>query len=211
MGAQRAARQGSPFPVRRGDTAGEVRKPSSIAKALRRDLRRAFGIDEPRRVAFERSNGRTDYRTRWEPVRDLTDRERELFEETEFTRPVDFHSFRRAFKQALADAGVELQQAMALSGASDAKTHQRYLANTSKARRLPEAALPSFSMSHAESQDAETRSSDFLRAGDGIRTRDPKLGKLVLYQLSYSREEGDCSSESCEPKGTDASIRVDFP
>ena len=26
-----------------------------------------------------------------------------------------------------------------------------------------------------------------LRAGDGIRTRDPNLGKVVLYQLSYSR------------------------
>ena len=25
-------------------------------------------------------------------------------------------------------------------------------------------------------------------AGDGIRTRDIKLGKLALYQLSYSRE-----------------------
>lgn len=25
------------------------------------------------------------------------------------------------------------------------------------------------------------------RAGDGARTRDPELGKLVLYQLSYSR------------------------
>ena len=24
-------------------------------------------------------------------------------------------------------------------------------------------------------------------AGDGIRTRDTKLGRLVLYQLSYSR------------------------
>jgi hypothetical protein len=24
-------------------------------------------------------------------------------------------------------------------------------------------------------------------AGDGSRTRDPKLGKLVLYQLSYAR------------------------
>ena len=24
-------------------------------------------------------------------------------------------------------------------------------------------------------------------AGDGDRTRDPKLGKLVLYQLSYAR------------------------
>jgi hypothetical protein len=26
-------------------------------------------------------------------------------------------------------------------------------------------------------------------AGNGIRTRDPKLGKLVLYQLSYTRSE----------------------
>ena len=25
-------------------------------------------------------------------------------------------------------------------------------------------------------------------AGDGPRTRDPQLGKLMLYQLSYSRE-----------------------
>ena len=24
-------------------------------------------------------------------------------------------------------------------------------------------------------------------AGDGLRTRDPELGKLVLYQLSYTR------------------------
>jgi hypothetical protein len=27
-----------------------------------------------------------------------------------------------------------------------------------------------------------------LRAGNGTRTRDPNLGKVVLYQLSYSRE-----------------------
>jgi hypothetical protein len=26
-----------------------------------------------------------------------------------------------------------------------------------------------------------------LGAGNGIRTRDPKLGKLVLYLLSYAR------------------------
>ena len=26
-----------------------------------------------------------------------------------------------------------------------------------------------------------------LRAGNGTRTRDPNLGKVVLYQLSYSR------------------------
>lgn len=75
-------------------------------------------------------------------ARPPTLRERELLEETEFTRPVDFHSFRRAFKQGLADAGVELQTAMTLSGATDAKTHARYLANTSKLRTVPLAALP---------------------------------------------------------------------
>ncbi len=26
-----------------------------------------------------------------------------------------------------------------------------------------------------------------IRAGNGTRTRDPNLGKVVLYQLSYSR------------------------
>ena len=28
---------------------------------------------------------------------------------------------------------------------------------------------------------------DHLGAGNGTRTRDPNLGKVVLYQLSYSR------------------------
>ena len=29
----------------------------------------------------------------------------------------------------------------------------------------------------------------FVRAGNGARTRDPQLGKLMLYQLSYPRAE----------------------
>ena len=33
-------------------------------------------------------------------------------------------------------------------------------------------------------------SSSKLKAGDGLRTRDPQLGKLMLYQLSYSRTAG---------------------
>ena len=28
-----------------------------------------------------------------------------------------------------------------------------------------------------------------MKAGNGTRTRDPNLGKVVLYQLSYSRGE----------------------
>jgi hypothetical protein len=31
------------------------------------------------------------------------------------------------------------------------------------------------------------------RAGNGTRTRDPNLGKVVLYQLSYSRSTRDSS------------------
>ena len=34
-----------------------------------------------------------------------------------------------------------------------------------------------------------------LRAIDGVRTRDPDLGKVVLYQLSHYRVFYLCSSE----------------
>ena len=43
---------------------------------------------------------------------------------------------------------------------------------------------------HAHKHDDVIRiiqSDDDRGAGNGIRTRNPKLGKLVLYQLSYSR------------------------
>ena len=35
----------------------------------------------------------------------------------------------------------------------------------------------------------------FSRATDGVRTRDPDLGKVVLYQLSHCRVSLLCSSE----------------
>ena len=41
-------------------------------------------------------------------------------------------------------------------------------------------------MSPASYQTAPPRD-EFWRAGNGTRTRDPNLGKVVLYQLSYSR------------------------
>src|SRR6186713_3665972 len=37
------------------------------------------------------------------------------------------------------------------------------------------------------------------RAGNETRTRDPDLGKVVLYQLSYSRF-GECPSVLAEPR-----------
>ena len=42
-----------------------------------------------------------------------------------------------------------------------------------------------------------------LRAEDGIRTRDPQLGRLMLYQLSYFRGSGGSRIRTCEGFPTD--------
>ena len=36
-------------------------------------------------------------------------------------------------------------------------------------------------------QEEARLSGHFVKAGDGARTHDPQLGKLMLYQLSYAR------------------------
>ena len=45
------------------------------------------------------------------------------------------------------------------------------------------------------------------QAGNGTRTRDPNLGKVVLYQLSYSREEAGWRTPSI-PSTTSGPARV---
>jgi hypothetical protein len=88
-------------------------------------------------------------------VLDETDPDRErmkpnpsdpLFHETATTLPVDFHSFRRAFNTALAEAGVNVQHAMHLASHSDPKVHARYVMNTLAMRTIPSAALPRLPM-----------------------------------------------------------------
>ncbi len=50
-----------------------------------------------------------------------------------------------------------------------------------------------------------------MRAGNGTRTRDPNLGKVVLYQLSYSREASRIVAESgSEPRAPNA-VLLDYP
>jgi integrase len=129
-------RQGRPaagpvFPALRGKRAGEAKGKVSHALALRRDLRRAFGVETW-----------NPERRRYEAARALTPREVELFEPTEHTDPVDFHSWRRAFTQALANAAVNVQTSAALAGHASLSAHVRYLANSGKAQVMPMAALP---------------------------------------------------------------------
>jgi hypothetical protein len=60
----------------------------------------------------------------------------------------------------------------------------RYV-NSLVGRELPEGAIPLLPpFESARPVQIEKPTSRFLRAGHGVRTRDPELGKLVLYQLS---------------------------
>jgi integrase len=137
--------EGPIFAARKGKRVGSEKKKTSHAEAFRRDLERAFGLVTWRETGRDRKGNPVGT---WEatPGRTLTRRDRELFEPTEFTLPVDFHSWRRAFAQALADADVNAQQAQALTGHASSSVHGRYLRNARKMRRLPAAALPSLAI-----------------------------------------------------------------
>ncbi len=151
---------GPVFPILKGKRAGKEKGRNNAAAALRRDLRRAFGIEVMVKTPIVKKDGKRDTRTTWKIARMMTERELELLEESEMTKPVDFHSFRRAYKQALANANVDIQQAMHLSGSSDLKAHQRYLVNTKRMRTLPEAALPRvgiLDMRHVQNSDSGSR------------------------------------------------------
>jgi len=76
-----------------------------------------------------------------------------LYYETATTLPVDFQSFRRAFNTALAEAGVNVQRAMALAAHSDSKTHMRYVMNTIAMRTIPAGALPRLPSARTSSVD----------------------------------------------------------
>ena len=170
--------EGPVFPSRRGRRAGAVKGKTSHANAFRRDLRRAFGADvwNPQTGQFEHT-------------RPLTRRERELFEETDFTLPVDFHSWRRAFTQALADADVNAQQATALAGHASLSAHARYLASSGKLRKVPEAALPGFLPSPVPKASAGLPETRGVSSGrDRTRTCDIRLVRPALYRLSYPPE-----------------------
>jgi integrase len=125
---QHCPESGPVFPVRRGERAGEAKKRSNMSYAdrLRRELVKA-GVTR-----------------------------HELHHETSTTRPVDFHSTRRAYAQALRRAGANEQTAMALTGHADSRTHGRYLADVA-VRELPvgaslvlSPALPPIASSDAE-------------------------------------------------------------
>lgn len=165
------------FPSLRGSMAGVGEKQGvSHAGAFRRDLKRAF-------TAALEANPKASVPKKGSP------RWNELFEQTSHTKPVDFHSWRRAFNQALADAEVNAQTASALAGHADLGAHMRYLTNTSKMRTIPEAALPVITVSsdtrtiqetiEPTSTAEPTEPTEDSGAGRGTRTLDLQHGNAL--------------------------------
>lgn len=147
------------FPALTGDKASHgVKQHVSHARAMRRDLQRAF------RSANRSASAPQPGSVRWA----------ELFEEGAHTRPVDFHSWRRAYNQALANAGVSAQQASALAGHADLGAHARYLHNTASMRTIPEAALPTLGVSHAADTIQTTATSQVLEIWGERRELNPR-------------------------------------
>jgi integrase len=135
---------GPVFPTRTGKNAGKHKRPeNSYAKRLRRDLFRA-GIYRmpPVDVPASKPGTRTDLGFKAEGTKLAPHPLDALYFETATTLPVDFHSFRRAFNTALAEAGVNVQHAMHLAAHADPKVHARYVMHTARMREIPAAALP---------------------------------------------------------------------
>jgi hypothetical protein len=146
----------------------------------------------------------------------ITERERELFTLTEYTRPVDVNSFRRPFKQSLPDAGVDIQLSMALSGATDANALPH---GPAKARQLPESSLSSFCIDLAEtfSEDANSNGefsgfSRCRRADLNRRQRAYESGaEGVLQPLLASIAPGPASVTHTEIAGNGSLLRNSVP
>jgi integrase len=136
---------GPVFPATKGKRAGKARSPNglSFAKRLRRELFKSKVWRMPPVTVPKTSPGtRTDRGKKAKGTMLAPNPADPLYFDTAVTRKVDFHSFRRAFNTALAEAGVNVQHAMHLASHSDPKVHARYVMNTAAMRAIPDAALP---------------------------------------------------------------------
>jgi len=112
----------------------------------------------------------------------------EVFE-TATTLPVDFHSFRRAFSTALAEAGVNVQHAMHLAAHSDPRVHVRYVMRTAAMRRIPDAALPRLTVALlASARPGDSSRPSATNAGRIVTARDdsPYTGAILAEKLNDS-------------------------
>jgi integrase len=152
---------GPVFPVLRGKRKGERQGKRSHARELRDGLWIA-GIHNPlpgfaeamealgkleaalAEARASKAKGKVRELQRARTAAEEAARERDMLQAgSPKYKCAEFHSFRRAFNTALGAAGVNAQQAMALAGHKDPRTHMRYVLLGQGAPLVtPEAALP---------------------------------------------------------------------
>ena len=123
---------GPVFPVIRGPRKGEARLERGVSFAGR--LRRTLMLAGVKRHACKHPDVSPTKRKACCP--ELASDP--VYNETGWSLPVDFHSFRRAYSTGLAEAGVNAQQAMVLAGHADPRAHVRYIMETEKLASVPQ-------------------------------------------------------------------------
>jgi hypothetical protein len=130
--------EGLMFPTLRGKRLGQVKRKVSQAHALRQDLQRAFGLERWDETGGKRKSGA------FVTAREMTARERELFVESRTSLPVDFHSWRRAFVQAVDGVELDAKVKRQFSGHETEAVRQIYVQSTKRREWVvPAEALPS--------------------------------------------------------------------
>lgn len=146
---------GPVFPVTKGERKGEHRKERGVSYAAR--LRRAL----------------------WR----MGIRDHDVHHDTPTSRKADWHSFRRAFATALAEAGTNEQTARLLVAHGDASVHARYVQQTRAMQHIPSAAVPQFGAfalpgkdtALTKGQNRQSRSPEKPGTPERIRTSDLRL------------------------------------
>ena len=182
---------GPVFPVMGGKRAGERQSKRSHARDLR-DGFWAAGVHRPmpgfpealaalqratEAVEQARGQGR---RAWWQAQRDRREAEEAakaldaIQTDSPTTRRLDFHSLRRSYNTALAAAGVNVQQAMALAGHKNPKTHMRYVQLAQRGPLTqPESALPLLPSTPGNDAGVLSVARTELVAGSDVSPGDP--------------------------------------
>lgn len=168
---------GPVFPARQGKRAGQAKRPNNSYAGALRDALWLAGVVRPL-PGYEEALAAEQRATTPDERAALAAKRRGLCliqAGSAEERPVDFHSFRRAYATGLARAGANVQQAMRLAGHRTAETHQRYVRLT-EALATPDAALPRLKTSALPSFNrARLATPGFPSAPDRIRTYDLRL------------------------------------
>ncbi len=191
---------GPVFPVRTGKRAGQTKRTNSHAKRLRLALQRAgvFRLP-PIEVADVGKGRRTDLGRHSEGKKLAPHPQDPLYVETHVTLPVDFHSFRRAFNTALAEAGVNVQRAMHLAAHSNPRVHARYVMQTAAMREIPAEALPTLPAALDEPPGRDvSRPRAGARAARIVKPADPEvpIGPGIVTACDDSAVAGEGPNEN---------------